>query len=142
MTRVAIEPVQPHIDGSTTPSMSEETVDIINPSNGRRLFSMSAGAQADVDRAVHSGRSAFDASAWRGSGPSVRKSVLHRFANLIESHAASLDRLDAEEMGKPIMEARANAASAAGLMRFYAEAVDKVEGDVFGSDTNTLVMQR
>lgn len=53
-----------------------------------------------------------------------------------------LDVLDAREMGKPVREVLFNASAASGLMRFYAEAVDKVMGDVFSSDRSSFVAQR
>lgn len=53
-----------------------------------------------------------------------------------------LDALDAAEMGKPVAESFANATAAANLMRFYAEAIDKLAGDVYGSDKLSLVAQR
>ena len=56
------------------------------------------------------------------------KKALFRLADLMEREAAQLDALDAEEMGKPISEAAFYAAAAAGLVRFYAESVDKVSG--------------
>jgi acyl-CoA reductase-like NAD-dependent aldehyde dehydrogenase len=50
--------------------------------------------------------------------------------------------LDAGEMGKPVGERAFNAETSAGLMRFYAEAVDKVTGDVYNSDKNSFAFQR
>jgi acyl-CoA reductase-like NAD-dependent aldehyde dehydrogenase len=48
---------------------------------------------------------------------------------------------DATEMGKPISERRANAAGAARLMRFHAEAIDKVAGDVYPSAAGSFAAQ-
>jgi acyl-CoA reductase-like NAD-dependent aldehyde dehydrogenase len=130
------------VDGALSTSGSEATVEVFNPSNGQRLFSIPAGCEADVDRAVASARHAFADDRWSEAAPSFRKKALHRFADLIATQAAELDALDAGEMGKPIGEALFNATAAAGLMRFYAEAVDKVMGQVYGSDRNSFVAQR
>lgn len=67
---------------------------------------------------------------------------MHRLADLIAAEAAALDALDAAEMGKPVREPVGNAATAAELMRFYAEALDKINGDLYASDRHSLVMQR
>lgn len=134
--------VTPFLDGAMSASESEAAFDVINPSNGQRCLSIPVGCQADVDRAVASARRAFDDGRWGEAPPSFRKKTLHRLADLIEAEAAALDALDASEMGKPVSEARANAAEAGALMRFYAEAVDKVTGDVYGSDKNSFVVQR
>jgi len=115
---------------------------VINPSNGEHLLTIPAGCDADVDRAVTSARRAFEAGGWSDAPPSFRKRTLYRFAELIEGDASSLDALDAAEMGKPVGEAAFNAAGAAALMRFYAEAIDKIRGDVLASDKNSLVTHR
>jgi acyl-CoA reductase-like NAD-dependent aldehyde dehydrogenase len=45
-------------------------------------------------------------------------------------------------MGKPIGQLMGSAARAAGCVRFYAEAIDKIDGEVHASDKNDLVLQR
>jgi acyl-CoA reductase-like NAD-dependent aldehyde dehydrogenase len=61
---------------------------------------------------------------------------------LIAAQAEQLDALDAAEMGKPVSEATSNAMVAAELLQFYAEALDKLTGDVCSSDRNSFVAQR
>lgn len=134
--------VAPVIDGLLSRSENDATVEVINPSNGRRLITIPAGCDADVDRAVASARRAFEDGRWSEAPPSFRKKTLHRLADLIAAESATLDALDAGEMGKPVSVAFGSAAAAAGLMRFYAEAVDKVMGDVYGSDRCSFVVQR
>ena len=132
----------PFIDGLMRESTGDSEIDIINPSNGQRVLSATAGSEADVDRAVSSSRFAFEDGRWSDSPPSFRKRVLHRIADLIASEADALDALDAAEMGKPVGEPVCNATTAASLMHFYAEASDKVMGDVYVSDKHSLVAQR
>lgn len=134
--------VGPIIDGVLSKSESESSVEVINPSKGQRCLSIPAGCDEDVNRAVVSARRAFEDGRWSQVPPSCKKRVLHRLADLIAAEGPMLDALDAGEMGKPVSEAFANAASAADLMRFYAEAVDKLTGDVFVSDRNSFVAQR
>lgn len=134
--------VVPFIDGLLSSSDSDEAVEILNPSNGRRLLSIPGGCLGDVDRSVVSARRAFEDGRWGGARPSIKKQTLHRFADLIADEADALDALDAGEMGKPIATALFNSAAASRLLRFYAEAIDKVTGDVYGSDRNSFVAQR
>ena len=130
------------VDGRFAAVDDGRRVEVINPSTGRPLLSIPAGSLADVNRAVTSARCAFEDGRWGEVSLSFRKKTLHRFADLIESEARALDGLDAEEMGKPVGEEAFNAAGAAALMRFYAEAVDKVTGDVYSSDKHSFVAQR
>jgi acyl-CoA reductase-like NAD-dependent aldehyde dehydrogenase len=134
--------VAPFVNGALSDSGDEATLAITNPANGLHLLTIPSGCAADVDRAVASARRAFDDGRWSETPPSFRKGVLARFADLIGANAGPLDMLDAGEMGKPVSETFANAASAAGVMRFYAEAVDKLFGDVLTSDRHSLVAQR
>jgi acyl-CoA reductase-like NAD-dependent aldehyde dehydrogenase len=134
--------VMPFIEGELTKSGSEDTVAVINPANGQPCGVIPSGCQADADRAVASARRAFDDGRWSEAAPSFRKKTLHRFADLIAADAVALDAMDAQEMGKPVSEAFCNAAGAAGLVRFYAESVDKVTGDVYNSDRHSFVAQR
>jgi len=130
------------IDGDLSPSASESTLDVINPSNGRRLFSAPLGSEGDVGRAVNSCRAAFDDGRWSDAAPSVKKAALRRLAELVLAEHRSLDVLDAAEMGKPVSERLYGAAAASDLVQFCAEAVDKVAGDTFASDRNSFVAQR
>jgi acyl-CoA reductase-like NAD-dependent aldehyde dehydrogenase len=134
--------VAPLLDGELSKSDSEAVVDVIDPSTGRRCLVIPAGCVADVVRAVESARRAFDDGRWSDTPPSFKKRILHRLADLIGENAHELDALDAGEMGKPVGEILFSAAAAGDLMRFHAEAVDKLMGDLFRSDKQSLVMQR
>jgi acyl-CoA reductase-like NAD-dependent aldehyde dehydrogenase len=130
------------MDGAFVSSDSAALVDVVNPSTGQPFASIPAGCDRDADRAVRSARRAFEDGRWCNTPPSLRKLTLHRFADLIVAHARELDALDAGEMGKPVREAFGNAVAAASLARFYAEAIDKLTGDVYCSDHRSVVMQR
>ena len=132
----------PFIEGGVYQSENERLVEVINPSTGRHCLSIPTGCEADVNRAVSSARHAFEDGRWSDAPPSFRKKTLQRLADLVEAEAPTLDALDAGEMGKPVGELFCNAAGAAGLLRFFAEAVDKVMGDVYTSDKHSLVVQR
>lgn len=134
--------IGPFVDGEVAESVSDAQIDVVNPSSGQRSFSIPSGCEADVDLAVRSARAAFDDGRWHDAAPAFRKRILHRFADLIAANAATLDALDAEEMGKPVRVGFCNAEGAAGLVRFCAESVDKILGDVYSSDKNSLVIQR
>jgi acyl-CoA reductase-like NAD-dependent aldehyde dehydrogenase len=134
--------VAPFIEGVSVQSRASGRHSVINPSSGGRLFEIPSGCEEDVDQAVAVARRAFDDGRWSDAAPSYKKKTLHSFANLIESHAKELDTFDAEEMGKPLSLGFGNATAAASIIRFYAEAVDKVLGDVYTSDSHSFAAQR
>jgi acyl-CoA reductase-like NAD-dependent aldehyde dehydrogenase len=130
------------LDGEMAESASPAALTVVNPSTGKAIGSIPGGCDEDVNKAVSSARKAFEDGRWSESPPSMRRRALSRLADLIEVERAQLDLLDAVEMGKPISESLFNAGEAAGLVRFYAEAVDKVCGEVYTSDKTSFVAQR
>ncbi|KUP94420.1 aldehyde dehydrogenase PuuC [Tritonibacter horizontis] len=92
---------------------------------------MATATAADVDRAVAAARRAFEDGRWSRLAPAARKKVLHRIADRIEAEALALTVLGVRDNGTEIsMALKAEAGSAAGTFRYYAEALDKVAGEV------------
>ncbi|MEE2811238.1 MAG: aldehyde dehydrogenase family protein [Pseudomonadota bacterium] len=111
--------------GSGTP---RETT---SPIDGSVLTTLATATAADVDRAVASARRAFEDGRWSGLAPAARKKVLHRIADKIEAEAVALTVLGVRDNGTEFnMALKAEAGSAAGTFRYYAEALDKVAGEV------------
>ncbi|MFC9552802.1 aldehyde dehydrogenase [Rhodococcus sp. NPDC056960] len=129
------------IDGAFRPAKSDETFDSINPATGELLARVSAADAPDVDVAVRSAREAFDSGIWSRSPASHRKRVLLRLAELILEHRHELALLDSLDMGKLVVEAlTVDVPSAAELFRFYAEALDKVGGEIAPTDPGSLAL--
>lgn len=141
LTAADLAPVLPLVDGQTVPSSSETYFTTYDPSNGRELLKIGCGTAADANTAVAVARRSFDDGSWRRASPAQKKTVLLRWAELIESRASQLDAFDALEMGKPVSLPTFNAATAAGLVRFNAEALDKLSGEVLSSDSLSTVIQ-
>ncbi len=76
-------------------------------------------------------RAAFEDGRWAEMPPAGRKKVLHRIADLIEERATELTVLGVRDNGTEFnMAIKAEAGSAAGTFRYYAEAIDKIYGEV------------
>ncbi len=136
------KPVPPQgiwIDGAAWEAASGETLDVISPIDGTRLTTIANGAHADVDRAVAAARRSFDSGVWSRAAPAERKRVMHKIADLIEKHALELAVLGVRDNGTEIsMALRAEPGSAAGTFRYYAEAADKVYGEIAPTAQNVL----
>ena len=98
--------------------------------SGETLFDVAACDAADVDRAVAAARRAFEGGAWSRLAPRERRSVLLRLAELIERDRDELALMITLDMGKPIGDAGGEVAGAVACFRYFAEAVDKVYGEV------------
>lgn len=92
-----------------------------------------------MDRAIASARAAFEDGRWSGMAPAGRKKVLHRLADLIEREALALSVLGVRDNGTEInMALKAEAGSAAGTFRYYAEVIDKVYGEIAPTQSDVL----
>ena len=134
---------QAFIDGKFVNSISEETFDCINPSNGKTLTKVAACNEMDVDNAVKSGRKAFDKGYWSCMSPSDRKKILIKLSDLISENLEELALLDSMDMGKTVSDAIIyDVPGAADLLRWNAEAVDKIMDEIAPTEKNNLAMIR
>jgi len=128
------------ISGAHADSASGATFESRTPRDGSVVATVARGDAADVDRAVRAARTAFDAGRWRDRSPRSRGRVLTRWADLISEHTEELALLETLDMGKPIKESvRVDVAAAAGCIRWYAEALDKIYDEVAPSGPRALV---
>jgi gamma-glutamyl-gamma-aminobutyraldehyde dehydrogenase len=119
------------IDGDWHDAASGDTFETLSPRDGTVLAHVARGSDADVDAAVRSARQAFDDGRWSRIAPSQRKQVLLRLAELIDAHAAELAVTDSVDGGKLIGDTTTvDAPGSAAILRWYAEAIDKVYGEV------------
>jgi acyl-CoA reductase-like NAD-dependent aldehyde dehydrogenase len=134
-------PRQAFIDGEFVDALSRATFACVSPVSGETLFEVAACDADDVDRAVAAARRSFDAGAWSHVAPRKRKRVLLRLAELIERDKDDLALMITLDMGKPIAAAAGEVKLAVDCFRYFAEAVDKVYGEVgpTGPSAVTLV---
>ncbi len=119
------------IGGGMRPALSGLTLESVNPATGEVLGTVPRGAAADIDAAVAAARTAFEAGGWSRCAPGSRKRTLLRLAELIEEHSAELALWDSLDGGKLIADTYgADIPGAAAILRWYAEAIDKLYGEV------------
>ena len=113
----------------------------ISPIDGQELAILSTANAADVNAAVVAARISFESGVWSRSSPAFRKKILLKIAEGIEAAALELAVLGVRDNGTEIsMALKAEPGSAAGTFRYYAEALDKVYGEVAPSDPGFLGM--
>jgi len=129
------------IDGAFAPAASGATFADASPRDGRRVADVARGGPEDVDRAVASGRAAFESGAWSQAAPRERRTVLLRLADLMEDRLEELALLESVDVGKPIGDALAvDVPNAAACLRWYAEAVDKLYGEIAPTGRDALAL--
>ncbi len=132
---------QAFIDGEFAGAASGETFACVSPVSGELLFEVAACDAEDIDRAVAAARRSFESGSWSQLAPKARKAVLLRLAELIERDTDELAMMITLDMGKPIGDAAGEVSGAVACFRYFAEAVDKVYGEVgpTGPSAVTLV---
>jgi aldehyde dehydrogenase (NAD+) len=103
-------------------------LEVEDPSTGEGFAEIARGDAEDIDRAVVAARAALSA-AWGHATAVDRGRCLARIAALVTERLDMLAELEARDVGKPLTQARADAAALARYMEFYAGAADKVHGE-------------
>src|SRR5690606_18459870 len=99
----------------------------IDPSDGQLYGEIARSGDADIDAAVRAARNAYE-GAWGNMAPAERSRLLWRLSAALLDHADELAQIESRDTGKPIRQARADAAAIARYFEFYAGAVDKLHG--------------
>jgi len=127
------------IDGQWYTPITGETYDVINPATGEVLTDMAACQKEDVDIAVAAAKRTFECGEWSQTSPSHRKSVLKKLASLILENMSEFALLESLNMGKPVADAvNIDIPGSAACIEWYAEAIDKIYGDVAPTDANNI----
>ena len=129
------------IDGQYRDALSGETRTTMSPANGQDLADVAVCGTEDADRAVVVARSAFESGVWAAMAPADRKTVLVRWAQLIEDHADEIALLECLDAGKPITDTSGgDVPAAARTIRWSGEAIDKVYDQVAPTPANCLAL--
>jgi gamma-glutamyl-gamma-aminobutyraldehyde dehydrogenase len=119
------------IDGELRAAVTGATFDNISPRNGALLNRVAAGDERDIDAAVKAARKAFDDGRWRRLHYRDKKRILFKLADLMDRDIETLAVLESLDVGKPISDALGgDIPNAIRTLRYYAEALDKVYGEV------------
>jgi aldehyde dehydrogenase (NAD+) len=113
------------INGRAVPTSS--SFEVLNPSTGKLLAMVARGGSAEIDEAVDAARAA--SRGWRRLSARDRAAHLHGVARILTEHAEELAALESQDTGKPLSQARADAAAAVRYFEFYANALETFFGD-------------
>jgi len=129
---------QSFIDGQSV--ASADLYDNVDPATGRSLGPVARAGSDEVGRAVAAARAA--SQRWQGISPAERATLLTRIADLIDQNHQRLARIESEDTGKPLSQARADATVAARYFRFYGHAIDSYYGQTIPLSTDLHVYTR
>jgi succinate-semialdehyde dehydrogenase/glutarate-semialdehyde dehydrogenase len=99
----------------------------VNPANGETIKTYEAMGEEEIERRLQLAEATF--RTYRTTTFAERARLLHRAADLLEEDQNDIARVMTTEMGKPVKQARAEAAKCAKAMRWYADHAEELLAD-------------
>ncbi|MES0875020.1 aldehyde dehydrogenase family protein [Sinimarinibacterium thermocellulolyticum] len=117
------------IGGRWQAAASGKTIDVIDPSNGRKLTTVPSADAEDIDRAVRAARTAFRDGPWSRMKPAERGRIIWRIGDLLWQHRDELAQLESLDNGKPMTVAQvADVPLSAEIFQYQAGWATKIHG--------------
>ena len=132
MTVAATRRAGPLVGGELVTAASEGEYSLTSPATGLEYCRVAAAGEQEVNRAVTVVAGAFDdgLGSWPRLPASERGRVLLRAAAIARSRAGELADIETHSVGKPITQARYDAALVAEVLEYWGGAATKILGDV------------
>jgi len=108
------------------PSSSTDVTTLVNPATGRELREVPSATEAETDVAIQAAHAAFPA--WRDLAPGERARLLRAFAAIVGDHNEELARLEVENAGHTIGNARWEAGNVRDVLNYYSATPERLLG--------------
>src|ERR1044071_9525515 len=102
-------PTQLFIDGESRSSRSGRSTTLINPATEQPFAEVAAADASDISMAVESAHRAWE-SGWRDLAPGKRTELLFNVSRVLRDNLEHIAQLETMHIGKPIADARDEAA--------------------------------
>jgi len=118
------------IGDSWLPSLSGETLDVIDPGTGALLTQIPKSGAADIDHAVATARLALESGPWSRMPASERGRLIWKLAAKITDFAEQLAQLESLDTGRPIFETRlVDVPGSVAMLEYMAGWATKINGE-------------
>jgi acyl-CoA reductase-like NAD-dependent aldehyde dehydrogenase len=99
---------------------------LVNPATGREIREIPSATEAETDAVIERAHDAFPA--WRDVAPGERARLLRAFAAIVDAHNEELARLEVENSGHTIGNARWEAGNVRDVLNYYSAAPERLVG--------------
>ena len=130
--KIAMNQINLLLENQDVEAIDGVTFERLNPMTGEVATRAAAAKIADVKRAADAAAAAFPA--WSATGPSQRRMILLKAADVLASKAPQFIELMAAETGSTAGWAGFNVHLAAGMLREAASMTTQISGEVIPSD--------
>jgi len=107
-------------------AVSTETMQVFEPATEQVLAELPRAGVEEAEEAVARAKAAFPA--WRDVAPGDRAKLLRRLARVLEGAVEELAQIEAQNVGKPISDARGEVGSVVDVFDYYAGAPERLLG--------------
>lgn len=116
------------IDNRWRNAQGDRTLPVFNPATDLEIGRVAHASITDLDAALTAAQKGFET--WRAMPAMERCKIMHQAAVLMRERAEVIAALMTQEQGKPLIEARAEALSAADIIDFFAEEGRRIYGRI------------
>ncbi len=127
------------IDGQWRDAAEGRTLAVMNPATGKEIGRVAHATKPDLDAALVAVQKGFET--WRDTSPADRSKIMRRAAGFMRERAETIARLLTQEQGKPLVEAKGEAAAAADIIEWFAEEGFRVYGRLVPSRGSPALRQ-
>lgn len=110
------------------------SIDVVDPSSGRKLAAHALADAADVDRAVQAARRVHVCGTLSKMPPVERGRMLHAMGKYFEANAEEMKRILVLEQGKPLFEATVEVNATIRLFEYFGSMAETLEGKSVPTD--------
>jgi len=127
-----------YIGGKWVEPSTGEYVHDLDPATNQPIAEIASAGTEDARAAVEAAQGAFEHPDWRGMDPSKRGRLLYQLGQGVRDAFDELARLESLDVGKPIREAKGDAAFVYKTLEYWAGMADKVQGETIPVPGNRL----
>jgi acyl-CoA reductase-like NAD-dependent aldehyde dehydrogenase len=126
------------IGGKWVEPSTGEYVQDLDPATNQPIAEIASAGAEDAKAAVEAAAAAFEHPDWRGMDPSKRGRLLYQLGQGVRDAFEELARLESLDVGKPIREAKGDAAFVYKTLEYWAGLADKIQGETIPVPGNRL----
>ena len=119
------------IDDKWVQAASNETISVIDPARQKELGKVPNCGKLEADNAISAATQAF--KSWSKTDTLYRAGLLHKLHDCLLDNQEDLAVLLTSEQGKPLAEARGEIAIGAAYIRWFAEEIRRLKGEIIPS---------
>jgi phenylacetaldehyde dehydrogenase len=112
------------------PSLSGETMEVVDPATGAVVSQIASSGAADVDAAVRVARQAFEDGPWSRMSGAERGRLIWKLATVLGDNAGELAQIESLDTGRPIFECRlVDVPGSVNMLEYMAGWATKINGE-------------